>query len=391
MAKTPSNHDPLEKGLVQIGAEWLSVRAGGLNRYTEGLSRALAGEGISQQWLVMGARDLLPSDEVVVRSVACPDAGLLKRWLAMRKGWRDLHPQPSLAASHFALYAFPICRRLGKLPHVVHFHGPWADESDAEGAGGIAVRLKRYIERSVYQTGDRFITLSQAFADILSQRYGIDPAKIRVIPGGVDVDRFDTGITRSEARRQLGWDEHRPTILCVRRLVNRMGLEQLVEAMGQVGKSHPDARLLIAGKGPLTPQLANAITHQGLNDSVKLLGFVPDEDLPVAYRAADFSLVPTQSLEGFGLIIPESLAAGTPALVTPVGGMPEVVRDLDPSLVLPGCQIDDLVTGIDRVLSGEHELPSDEACQAYAQGRFAWPVIARRILEVYREAIDSHG
>lgn len=391
MAKTPPNHDPLEKGLVQIGAEWLSVRAGGLNRYAEGLSRALAGERIPQRWLVMGSGDLQPSAEVAVRSVTRPDASLTTRWLAIRRAWKELHPQPPLAASHFALYAFPISRRLGKLPHVVHFHGPWADESDAEGAGGIAVRFKRFIEKSVYRTGDHFVTLSQAFADILTQRYGIDPAKIRVIPGGVDVDRFDTGITRAEARRQLGWDEHRPIVLCVRRLVNRMGLEQLVEAMGRVAESHPDALLLIAGKGPLAPQLASAITHQGLDGSVKLLGFVPDEDLPAAYRAADFSVVPTQSLEGFGLIIPESLAAGTPALVTPVGGMPEVVRDLDPSLVLPGCRVDDLAAGISSVLSGEHELPSDEACQAYARGRFAWPVIARRILEVYREAIDSHG
>ena len=56
--------------------------------------------------------------------------------------------------------------------------------------------------------------------------------------------------------------------------------------------------------------------------------------LPLAYRAADLTVVPTVALEGFGLIAVESLAAGTPVLVTPVGGLPEVVAALSPALVL---------------------------------------------------------
>ena len=67
---------------------------------------------------------------------------------------------------------------------------------------------------------------------------------------------------------------------------------------------------------------------------VRMLGSSRDADLPLYYRAADLSVVPTVALEGFGLVAAESLAAGCPALVTPVGGLPSVVADLSPDLVL---------------------------------------------------------
>lgn len=377
--------------LTQLGAEWLTVRAGGLNRYAEGLSRALAARGVSQRWLVMGEEDLRPSDEVHVEAVARPGDGLLGRWRAMQRAWNRQAAASDAAVSHFALYAYPVRKHLKRTPHVVQFHGPWAEESDVEGAGGIKVRLKRHVEKAVYATGDRFITLSQAFADILAERYGVDPARIRIIPGGVDVERFDTGLTRPEARERLGWDQDRPTLLCVRRLVRRMGLESLIESMRAVLAKHPEALLLVAGKGPISEELGELIQRRGLRNSVRLLGFVPDEDLPIAYRAADLSIVPTQSLEGFGLIIPESFASGTPALVTPVGGMPEVVRGLDPGLILQGAKTEDLAAGLLSALDNPSGLPSDAVCQAYARERFSWPVIAEQILEVYREAIADYA
>lgn len=368
------------------------MRAGGLNRYAEGLARALAEVGVEQRWFVMGKGRLVPSGPYELQAVASPDTGLLRRWRAMRAATRPAFAgRPDLATSHFALYAYAVRRRLARLPHVVHFHGPWADESVVERSGGVAVRAKRHLERRVYATGDRFITLSQAFADILPERYGVDPERVRVVPGGVDVERFDTGLSRESARQQLGWDPQRPTVLCVRRLVHRMGLEQLLDAVAEVKNRHPGIQVFLAGKGPLTPTLENAIEQKGLAGCVRLLGFVPDDLLPIAYRAADLSLVPSQSLEGFGLIIPESLAAGTPALVTPVGGMPEVVRGLDPKLILAGIGTDALAVGLGEALDKPHLLPTETACQAYARERFAWPVIAQQVLAVYREAIAAHG
>ncbi|MEM6784567.1 MAG: glycosyltransferase, partial [Bacteroidota bacterium] len=119
----------------------------------------------------------------------------------------------------------------------------------------------------------------------------------------------------------------------------------------------------------------------------RLLGFLPDADLPLAYRAADVSIVPTVALEGFGLITIESLAAGTPVLVTPIGGLPETVRGLDASLILDDAEPATVADALGGALTGARPLPDAGACQAYVRATFDWPVIAAKTAEVYRSVV----
>ena len=168
-----------------------------------------------------------------------------------------------------------------------------------------------------------------------------------------------------------------------------MGLPQLIAAVAQVRDDYPDLLCLVAGKGPDAEDLRQQISKAGVSNNVRLLGFVADDDLPLAYRAADLSIVPTQELEGFGLITAESLAAGTPVLVTPIGGLPEAVAGLSTDLVLPGATATDIAVALRRWLSGEHTLPSPEACRNYALDHFSWSTGMRRIRAVYDEALAS--
>lgn len=85
----------------------------------------------------------------------------------------------------------------------------------------------------------------------------------------------------------------------------------------------------------------------------------------------------------------ESLAAGTPVLVTPVGGLPEAVSGLSPELVLRGTGADAIAEGLDGALSGTLKLPDAEACRRYARENFDNAVIARRVAQVYDEAIRA--
>jgi glycosyltransferase involved in cell wall biosynthesis len=294
---------------------------------------------------------------------------------------------PDVVASHFALYAFPGLDLLKDHPLVVHFHGPWAHESRVEGERSLAFQAKAALERIVYRRGRLFVVLSQAFAGVLRDLYGVAEEDIRIVPGGVEVDRFDTGLMREEARERLSWPLDRPILLSVRRLYHRMGLENLIGAFREVHRRVPDALLYIAGKGPLAGDLHARITAEGLAEHVRLLGFVPDSDLPTVYRAADLSVVPTIALEGFGLITVESLAAGTPVLVTPVGGLPEVVRDLSPDLILPDADMMTMADRLTAILQGRVKLPATERCQMYARQRYDWPVIAHRTRRIYEEAL----
>jgi glycogen synthase len=336
--------------------------------------------------LVTGSDAVLTASGGRVAPV-CPTAAPLPvRWLQFRRhAARRLKEHYSLVAAHFALYAFPLLDLLDEHPLVIHFHGPWASEVEREGGDRLGTGLRRALERAVYRRGAVSITLSKAFAGVLETGYGIPAERIRVVPGGVDLGPFAHLPSRSDARELLAWPAGRPVVLAVRRLVRRMGLEDLIAAVDLARRRQPDLLVLIAGSGSLQGELESRIRTLGLERQVRLLGRLPEPHLPLAYRAADLTIVPTVALEGFGLIAVESLAAGTAVLVTPVGGLPEVVAGLSPALVLEGTGPAALADGMLRAVGGELQLPGPDACREYARAHYDCRHAAGRVAAVYRE------
>jgi glycosyltransferase involved in cell wall biosynthesis len=322
-----------------------------------------------------------------VRGVAPHTASLLQRLRRLRSEARtQLQDDPeALVVSHFALYAAPLLGLLRdrRRRFVVHFHGPWAQETAAEEVRGLGPRLKAGVERAVYRRADSCIVLSSAFGRVLHDSFGVPWEKIHIVPGGVDCDRFAIGAARAECRTRLGWPADRRIVLAVRRLKRRMGLGQLIAAAGLLRQRVPDVLVLIAGHGPLAAELQTQIQRAGLEEHCRLAGFISEADLPSAYRAADLSVVPSVALEGYGLIVPESLAAGTPVLVTPVGGLPEAVEGLAPHLVFTDGSAPAIAEGLGDALTGTVPMPSSDACRAYARQRNDWSVIVAQVRRVY--------
>lgn len=373
---------------LQLGMHWFPERQGGLDRVYYELSRALPQSGVGVVGLVSGTGLAASQTHGMIRAFATQKSSLFARWRGMRRAFARMagEQKPDIIVSHFALYTLPVIDRLGKRPFVIHFQGPWADEGAVEGNAKLRHALKHWVEKQVYRRADRAIVLSEAFAEVLANRYAYPRAQIHVIPGGIDAPRFAVAATRDAARQRLNWPAGRPIIVAVRRLVPRMGLENLIAAIDIVRREVPDILLKIAGRGVLQEPLARQIEALGLGNNVSLAGFVRDEDLPYFYRAADLSIVPTVALEGFGLIAAESLAAGTPCLVTPVGGLPEVVSALSPDLVLRSPAAADIAATLGAVLAGKLILPDETRCRAYAAENFDWKIIAARVAEVYRQA-----
>lgn len=138
------------------------------------------------------------------------------------------------------------------------FHGPWNEEMKIEGQGikhRVKTTIAKSIEHRAYKLADKFIVLSETFRDILHKLHGVPLHKIIVIPGAANVERFIPATNRLAIRRSLNLPEGATTVLTVRRLVNRMGLLQLLEAWKQVAERFPNAMLLIGGKGPLRGNL----------------------------------------------------------------------------------------------------------------------------------------
>lgn len=369
---------------------WFPEGGGGADRYFYGLVSELVRDDPAVRAFVFGEGK---SGEAgpQVRFLGSRKQSLPQRFLRLRRGVKDEIARgsgPVLTASHFALYGFPLLDVLWRRPHVVHFHGPWAYEAAAEGESSRAVYFKQGIERATYATARRFIVLSKAFRDVLVQRYRVREERIDTVPGGVQADNFNTGLSRTEARERLGWPRDRVILLTVRRLARRMGLENFIEAVNQLRSKEPAILAVLAGTGPLSGELTALVEQKNLQEHVRLVGFVPDADLPLAYRAADLSVVPSIALEGFGLIVLESLAAGTPVMVTPVGGLPEVVSGLSTDLILEGSSPAQIAEGLAARLDARDKLPSDAACQSYAKDNFDWPVIARKVKGVYEKCLQ---
>ncbi len=370
--------------MLQIGVTASARHISGSDRYYFALLRSLCAQGDRVHGVVLGDPNVVAHPVDGVESFAPEGSRALRRWAGLRRIVPRLVRDSQLIVSHLAAHAFPVLDQICARPLVVHFHGPWALEGRADGVGLAKYCLRQIQERSVYQRGARIIALSQAFADILERHYRVNPSIIRIVPGGVDLARFATREPRAQARERLGWPRDRPTIATVRRLVPTKGIEQLIEAAALIRAEVPDLVVVIAGSGSLAGDLQRLVHERGLDEVVKFTGYVSDEELPLLYRAADAFVVPTQAFEGFGLVVIEALACGTPVLVTPVGGLPEVVRDLDPGLVLTGSGAADIARGVSDALSGRLRLPSEAACIDYAQS-FSWKNIAARVHAIYGE------
>ena len=363
---------------LMLGKGWFPEQLGGLDRYYRELLEHLP----EASGVVIGPDPTVPPQVAAVGRHGQP---LARRLLAFWAAAQRAAASTDVVDAHFALYALApvLAGRLRTKPLVVHFHGPWAEESIAAGDGSRLRRAARLrLERTLYTRARETIVLSSAFRQVLVERYRVRPWAVTVVPPGVDLTRFSPG-SIEDARRTFGIASGAFVAVAVRRLVPRMGIDLLLEAWEQAVRDMPEgSALLIAGDGPLRDELSSAVVERGLAPSVRLLGRVSDERLVELYRAADIAVVPSLEHEGFGLVVIEAAGCGTPTIVTAVGGLPETVGSLHDSLIVPA---GDSAALRDRLLRAHAARPSRDATRAYAE-RFDWPAVAERHRAILRRA-----
>jgi SAM-dependent methyltransferase len=175
-----------------------------------------------------------------------------------------------------------------------------------------------------------------------------------------------------------------------------MGLEILIRGMAILRWHVPEALLLIGGTGSLRDDLESLTASLDLNDRVRFLGFVPDEQLPLYYQAADLFVLPTRELEGFGLVTVEALACGTPVLGTPVGATPEILHPLDPALVFRDTTPEAMAEDLRRVLADNRRDPlagksTRLACRQHAKAHFTWDQSVARLEDTLGQIVERRG
>jgi glycosyltransferase involved in cell wall biosynthesis len=366
--------------VLMLGMGWFPATLGGLNRYYRALFEQLdAARGV-----VIGPAEDAPRE---IDVVAGPRASLPRRMLLFRRAALRGRDGAELLDAHFALYAAAplLLGGLGGLPSVFHFQGPWADENVAAGdSSRLRHRLRATLERLVHARIDAHVVLSSAFRRVLVERYRVAPWNVHVLAPGVDLELFAPG-DRTFARERLGLQPGAFAVICTRRLVPRMGLEVLLDAWGELCERLPSGSvLLLVGDGPLRGRLEQRAAAAPLAGRVRVLGRISDGELIDAYRAADVAVVPTVALEGYGLVVLEAAACGTPSIVSDVGGLAEAALGLDPSLVVPGGDAGALAARLEAAAAGG--LPARERARDFAE-RHSWTAVAGRHRALYRSLL----
>ena len=177
-------------------------------------------------------------------------------------------------------------------------------------------------------------------------------------------------------------------IFHVARLVYEKGADLLVEAAPHVLNRVPEAKFVIAGRGPLLDTLRRRVHEMSLGDKILLSGFVSDDDRDRLYVAADVCVFPSR-YEPFGIVALESMAAGTPVVVSDVGGLGSVVAERQDRFYCVSENIDSLADAIVRVL---HDTVTAarlaEQALEVVQERMTWPVIAHQTVASYQDLVS---
>jgi glycosyltransferase involved in cell wall biosynthesis len=208
-------------------------------------------------------------------------------------------------------------------------------EGDSEkhllfGRGGL-VGLGSWL---AFKKADYVQVISNFLRDLAKNRGAKCP--IEVVPNGVDWELFNTSYRPTEikaVRDSLGLkDEY--VILTTSRLVFKNGIDTLIEAIAKFKEKRPNVKCLIIGDGPEREKLKVKSKKLNVAGNVIFLGQIPQKDLPIYFRIADVFIRPSRS-EGLGNSFLEAMAAGVPAVGTPVGGIVDFLKDGETGFVVP--------------------------------------------------------
>ena len=238
------------------------------------------------------------------------------------------------------------------------------------------------IGKSVLKNADRILTVSKETMKYVL-KLGADEKITLVIYNGVDTKCFQSA-KKDESRKKLDLPNKRKIIFSVRRLVYKNGLDTLIESAHRVAQEYPDILFVVAGKGPSRKLIEDSIKELGIENNIKLTGFVPDELLPVYYNAADYFVLPSASGEGLPLVLFEAMACGLPVIATTVGGTPEIINNMKNGVLVPPRNPKAISDALSKLLAEDKlgKIMGDEA-KRNVEDRFSWEENVRQLKEVY--------
>ena len=381
---------------------------GGMNVYVRHVARELARAGVEVDVFTRRIDPLAP--EVVALD---PEAGEGRaRLVHVMAGPAERLEKEALPplVEEFAAGVYAFVQRAGRAYDVVHSHYWLAVAAGALlaprwGAPHVAmfhtlgdVKLRARAserepavrldaERRLVHEVDCIVAGTEHERQLLRQLYRVPPARVRVIPLGVDREQFrprDRDAARAMVGLPLGVPPRAPLVLAVGRLEPLKGLDILIAALAEM--TVRDAQLLIVGgderAAAEVARLRAVAVGVGVAERVHFLGAVAHEALPAYYNAADVVAVPS-FYESFGLVAVEALASGVPVVASRVGGLTTTVADGRTGYLIPWRCPGPFAEKLDLLLGNPALRAALGRAGAESMGPFAWPAIAAALRELF--------
>ncbi|MCX6611711.1 MAG: glycosyltransferase family 4 protein [Acidobacteria bacterium] len=244
-----------------------------------------------------------------------------------------------------------------------------------------------------------WIFANSAFTEELLKDAEVSGDRVEVLPGGVDVRFFADGCS---SRAELGMSEEHFYLLTACRLVEKKGLDTLVEAVGLLRDRGVKLRLLIAGEGGSRRRIEETVARLGLSQSILLLGYVDRERLRGYLQVSDLFVLSSREVvdartglrdaETMGRVLCEASACGLPVVTTCSGGIPSVIQDGWNGLLAEPGSVEDLAEKIEAIWR-DRELGMRLGRNGLGQARerFDWPVLFAAHESAIEKTLASKG
>lgn len=388
-------------------------KVGGMNVYIRELARELANRGIQvdifTRYTTSDAAEIDTSLGTGVRVVHVqagpaialePDAvyDQLSHFAAGVIAYAIKHHVTyDLIYSHYWLSGW-VAHKLDEVWNVpvVHMFHTLGHMKHRIGAGPLAMPDTRVrVETQVLDWADRIVAATPAEEAQLLWLYRADRRKIAIVPPGVDSSRFQP-VPRAEAKAVVDVPADKDLLLFVGRLEPLKAVDTILEAVGLIRSSKPDALddvvLAIIGGDLANPsdtelaRLYELTHHLGLGDVVQFLGAKDHQLLPYYYAASTAVIMPSD-YESFGMVALEAMATGTPVIATEVGGLAFLVRDSETGYLVPVRDPAALADGIMALLHDPERREALSRNAARVAQTYSWSNIVDRLLTIFEAAI----
>lgn len=392
--------------VLMLSWEYPPNLVGGLGKHVAELAPALAARGIEVHVLtprITQAPAVEFHDNLTIHRVDRPLAqyddfygeawhtnGLLEQTgdeLVRRYGPFDLIHNHDWITS-FAAIAL---KHRYKLPLIGTVHATERGRGRGQLSGGQSQAINDAEWRLTYEAW-RVIVCTEFMRREVQEYFATPPDKIDIIPNGVDPTPFlrlaGEDLTAFRARYAL---PHEKIVYSVGRIVAEKGIEVLVRAAPLVLAQVPEAKFVIAGKGPELDRLRWLVGDMSLAEKVMLLGYVSEEERNRLFVVADCAVFPSL-YEPFGIVALEAMAARVPVVVSEVGGLREVVQHGETGITIYPGSVESCAWGIVHTLQ-HPEWAAMRVANAYRKVEtvYSWDTIASQTEDVYRRVLAERA